>query len=98
MNPSALRLPISGGGPRGGPVRPMSGEPTSALMTGGPSTSPRSPVQTSNSKTTPAGIKMTNFSIAAIMNNSQQQQQQQQQLQRNNERLHSKLEQSLGKA
>jgi len=67
-------------------------------MTGGPSTSPRSPVQTSNSKTTPAGIKMTNFSIAAIMNNSQQQQQQQQQLQRNNERLHSKLEQSLGKA
>ena len=77
------------------PLRlPMNGEPRGPAhkISTGLSTSPRSSSEphTSKSKTTPAKIKMTNFSIAAIMNNGQP----------NNEILkinQNKLEQSLGK-
>ena len=94
---ASMRLPMPTG-PRGPtqPIRPQTSilEQTSALLNGGggPTIPPRgqNEPQTSNSKSTPAGMKMTNFSIAAIMNNGQQ----------NNDRNklnQSKLEKSLGK-
>ena len=93
---ASMRLPMPTG-PRGPtqPIRPQSSilEQTSALLNGGPSTSLRGQVEAenSNSKTSPAGIKMTNFSIAAIMNNGQQQNTDRNKLNQ------TKLEQSLGK-